>query len=245
MEGGRKVLVLTDFHAVEEAAPALLKTIEEPPPSAVFCILADQVTPELVTIASRCVRVEFPPLPVELVVEALVDEGVPLDVAEESAAVACGSVARARAIANDTDMRMRMSVWRSVPDQLDGTAGQAVALANVLAGLVDSAAAPVIEQQKRDDAALAEQAKAGLPVPSRRELEVRQRRAQRRARTDDLRAGLAALAVAYRDALAKDDPRAARRALHALDVIDDIVDRLQYNPGEYVLLAGMLARLSA
>jgi DNA polymerase III subunit delta' len=245
MEGGRKVLVLTDFHTVEEAAPALLKTIEEPPPSAVFCVLADQITPDLVTIASRCVRVEFPPLPDEVVVDALVAEGVPQSVAAESAAIACGSIARARAVANDEAMRLRMSIWRRVPDALDGTAGAVVASAIDLVNLVDSAAAPIIEQQRQDDAEMAERAKAGLPVPSRREIEVRQRRAQRRARTDDLRAGLATLAAVYRDRLTHDDPRQARRALAALDAIAAAADDMQYNPGELVLIGGLLARISS
>jgi DNA polymerase III subunit delta' len=245
MEGGRKVLVLTDFHTVEEAAPALLKTIEEPPASAVFCILADQITPELVTIASRCVRVEFPPLAAELVADLLVNEGVDAVVAAESAAVAGGSLARGREIAKDPEMRARMAVWRSVPDLLDGTAGAVASLAGALTGLLEAAAAPVVEQQKRDDAEMAEQAKAGLPVPSRREVEVRQRRAQRRARTDDLRAGLAALSTVYRDRVATEETRSARRALVALDVIADVADRMQYNPAETALLEGLLARLSS
>ncbi|HUR78447.1 MAG TPA: hypothetical protein VMZ22_10900 [Acidimicrobiales bacterium] len=246
MEGARKVLVLTDFHALEdEAAPALLKTIEEPPPSAVFCVLANQVTADLVTIASRCVRVEFPPLPDEMVVDVLVGEGVARAIALESAAIACGSVARARAVAEDKPMRDRMAAWRAVPDHLDGTAGAVVALASQLAGLLEAAAAPVVEQHKRDDAEMAERAKMGMPVPSRAELEKRQRRAQRRARTDDLRAGLATLAAVYRDRLTHDDTRQARRALHALDAIADAADRMQYNPGEPVLLEGLLARITA
>jgi DNA polymerase-3 subunit delta' len=245
MEGGRKVLVLTDFHTVEEAAPALLKTIEEPPPSAVFCVLADQITPDLVTIASRCVRVEFPPLPDELVIETLVAEGVSQSVAAESAAIAAGSIARARAVAVDDAMRLRMSIWRRVPDALDGTAGAVVAAAVDLVGLLDAAAAPVIEQHKQDDAEMAERSKAGLPVPSRREVEVRQRRAQRRARTDDLRAGLATLAAVYRDRLTHEDTRQARRALVALDAIASAADDMQYNPGEMALLEGLLARISS
>ena len=62
-EGDRKVMVLDEFHLVSPAAAAtLLKTIEEPPPGTYFVVLADEVTPDLVTIASRCVRVDFPPL---------------------------------------------------------------------------------------------------------------------------------------------------------------------------------------
>lgn len=244
MEGNRKVLVLTDFHAVEEAAPALLKTIEEPPPSAVFCILADQITPELVTIASRCVVVDFPPLSVDVIVSALAAEGIADATARDAADLARGSLERARAIANDDDMRLRMNLWRSVPDLLDGTAGKVVELANVLAGSLEAAAAPVIARHKAEDAEAAELAKAGLPVPSRREVETRQRREQRRARTDDLRAGLAALACVYRDQLSTSDTRGGRRAVAALDAIADVADRMQYNPGEVALLEGLLARLS-
>ncbi len=245
MEGGRKVLVLTDFHLVDEAGPALLKTIEEPSPSAVFLILADQVTPELVTIASRCVRVEFPPLTEDVITAALIGEGVDAADAAEAATLAGGSMARARMIANDRDMRLRMAVWRNVPDQLDGTAGQVVAIAGVLAGLLEAAAAPVIAQQKLDDAAMAERVKQGLPAPSRTEIDKRQKRAQRRARTDDLRAGLAVLSTVYRDRVATEPTRSARRALHALDAIADTADRMQYNPGEVPLLEGLLARLSS
>jgi len=58
MEGVRKVLVLTDFHLVGPAAPALLKTLEEPSPSTILVVTAERITPELVTIASRCVKVD-------------------------------------------------------------------------------------------------------------------------------------------------------------------------------------------
>lgn len=245
MEGTRKVLVLTDFHAVEEAAPALLKTIEEPPPSAVFCILAEQITPELVTIASRCVIVDFPPLAPDVIVAALRAEGIDEDSAVEAAELSRGSIQRARAIANDHDMRLRMQVWRSVPDLLDGTAGKVVEVAGMLAASLEAAAAPVAERHKAEDAEAAELAKSGLPVPPRRQTEVRQRREQRRARTDDLRAGLAALAGVYRDRIAEADVRGGRRALTALDAIADVADRMQYNPGEVPLLEGLLAKLSS
>lgn len=244
MEGARKVLVLTDFHVVEEAAPALLKTIEEPPPSAVFCVIADQITPDLVTIASRCVVVDFPPLASEVIVAALRSEGVGEDDAAEAAELARGSLERARMIANDHDMRLRMHVWRSVPDLLDGTAGKVVELATALAASLEEAAAPVAARHKVEDAEAAELAKAGLPGPSRREVETRQKREQRRARTDDLRAGLATLAGIYRQRLAEGDTRSARRALAALDAIADVSDRMQYNPGEAALIQGLLARLS-
>ena len=59
VEGDRKVLVLTDFHLVDKAGPALLKTLEEPSASTTLLLTAERITPELVTIASRCVKIEF------------------------------------------------------------------------------------------------------------------------------------------------------------------------------------------
>ena len=59
LEATCQVLVLTEFHLVVDAAPVLLKAIEEPPPATIFLILADEITPELVTIASRCVVIRF------------------------------------------------------------------------------------------------------------------------------------------------------------------------------------------
>ncbi|MDQ6726245.1 MAG: ATP-binding protein, partial [Actinomycetota bacterium] len=120
-EGSRKILVLTDFHLVRDAASVLLKVLEEPPPSTVFVILAEQMPPELVTIASRCVRVDFGPLDDAQVAEALVAEGVDRVVATEVAGVAGGRLDRARLLAHDPGFAARREMWRSVPGRLDGT----------------------------------------------------------------------------------------------------------------------------
>ncbi|MFV0318280.1 MAG: AAA family ATPase, partial [Microthrixaceae bacterium] len=58
-EGRRQVFVLDEFHLVADAAPILLKAIEEPEPATVFVVLAEEVTDPLVTIASRCVRFDL------------------------------------------------------------------------------------------------------------------------------------------------------------------------------------------
>ena len=58
-EGNRKVLILTEFHLVDEAAPALLKTIEETTESSVFVILAERLTRELATVARLGFKFEF------------------------------------------------------------------------------------------------------------------------------------------------------------------------------------------
>ncbi len=62
LHAARQVIVVLDVHLAALRAPALLKTLEEPPGDTVFVLLADQVVPELVTVASRCVEVDFPPV---------------------------------------------------------------------------------------------------------------------------------------------------------------------------------------
>ena len=91
VEGHRKVLILDEFHLLRpEGAARLLKTIEEPPPSTVFVIVADDVPLDLVTIASRCVRVDFQPLPEPLMAEVLEQEGAAPETALASARAAAG-----------------------------------------------------------------------------------------------------------------------------------------------------------
>ena len=76
VEAGRKVIVVDRFHeATPEAAARLLKPIEEPPPSTIFILLAEEVPPEHVTIASRSTTVEFAAVSVEAIRDALVNRG--------------------------------------------------------------------------------------------------------------------------------------------------------------------------
>ena len=70
------MLVLEDFHLIDQFGAILLKYVEEPPASTFFVILAEDVPPELVTIASRSVRIDFGPVPLAAVIERLVAEGV-------------------------------------------------------------------------------------------------------------------------------------------------------------------------
>jgi DNA polymerase-3 subunit delta' len=73
-EAARRIALLTDFHrALPNAANALLKTIEEPPPSAILLLTAETADELLPTITSRCRVVPLRPLPESVVAEALRD----------------------------------------------------------------------------------------------------------------------------------------------------------------------------
>lgn len=245
-EGRRKVLVLVDFHLVQDVAPMLLKTIEEPPPSTVFVILADHVPADLVTIASRCVRFDFPALSEPDIVAALEADGVDAAVAAAAAAAAGGRFDRARLLAADPEVGARRAAWEQIPARLDGTGAVVAATVAELLGRIESARVfdALRARQGAEIAAWEERAQlTGERLP-RKELDDRHRREQRRVRTDELRWGLATLAAAYRDRAARaPNPRAARHALVAVGAIHDAGEALIRNPNESLLLQALLLRL--
>jgi DNA polymerase-3 subunit delta' len=247
LEGRRKVLILDEFHLLRpEGAARLLKTIEEPSGTTVFVILADDVPHDLVTIASRCVRVDFRPIPDELVAEVLTAEGHTLERAREAAHAAGGNLDRARLLADDPAAAERSSAFARLPYRLDGS-GHAVCLAvDELMGLIDSAAAPLRERQGREVEALQHQMdELGERGSGQKRLEDRHKRELRRLRIDELKSGLATVAGTYRDALVAGgghDPAAAISAVHHLHEAIETLDR---NPNEHLLLQALFLRLPA
>lgn len=251
-EGGRKVLILDEFHLViQEAASTLLKVVEEPPPRTVFVILADHVPAELVTIASRCVRIGFRALRPEEISALLVTEGIDSSVAALAAAAAAGRLDRARLLAVDAGFSSRQERWRSAPGRLDGTGA---AVATVAAELIDMLASAAVEPLKdRHAAELAELEervqRTGERGAGRKEIENRHKRELKRLRTDELRFGLSVLSGAYRDAAlgsasaGLDRNRHTVGCLEAVDTIQAVADSLEHNPAELLLLQALLLRL--
>lgn len=248
VEGRRKVIVLVDFHLVQDAGPMLLKTIEEPPPSAVFVILADHVPPELVTIASRCVRFDFVPLTEERIRTVLEAEGVEAPAAAEAARASGGRLDRARLLASDPEVAARRAAWEQVPARLDGTGATVVLVAAELLELVSRVGAEgLAAREAAETASLDERAALTgekLTAAARKEIEDRFKRERRRVRTDELRWGLATLSAAYRDrALAGAKPRLVAAALAAAAAVHAAEEALIRNPNEALLLQALLLRL--
>ena len=243
VEGSRKVLVLADMHRVSVVAPMLLKTIEEPPASTVFVVLADHVPPELVTIASRCVRIDVPGLSVSTLEELLVTEGHPSEVARMAATAAMGSLDRARLLASDPGLVERRERWALVPRRLDGTGAAVSVVVDELRQLVDGAAAPLLARQEAELAELEERvATYGERGSGRKRLDDLHKREQRRHRAEELRFGLATLADRYRAALV--DSRGDLAAvIAAVAAIDGAAEALVRNPNETLLLQRLLLGL--
>lgn len=245
-EGRRKVLILVDFHLVREAAPTLLKIVEEPPASTIFVILAEHVPPELVTIASRCVQIDFGRLSPEALVVALGAEGVAPEVAARVAGAADGRLDRARLLASDPDFEVRRRVWRSLPSRLDGTGATVSLLAAELVELLGTAAVAPLEARHAEERAALEARieRSGERGAGRKLLVERQRRELRRLRADELRYGLALLAQTYRDALATGTAADPAACISSIEAVQAAAEAIVRNPSEHLFVQALLLRLA-
>lgn len=242
-EGKRKVLLLDEFHLIAPTvAPKLLKTIEEPPGGTYFIVLADELPRDLVTIASRCIKVDFEPLSPKVVEERLLSEGVAPGRAVEAAAFAGGDLDRARLLASDERLAIRLAAWRDLPRRLDGRGSTAASAIDELRAAIDDSGAPLKARHETEVAELDERIERyGQRGSGAADLDKRHKREVRRLRTDELRMGLGALAATYRDEMAVSaDPAPA---LRALTVIQETAEALIYNPNEELLLLDMVLRL--
>jgi DNA polymerase-3 subunit delta' len=208
------VLVEDADRMTEQAANAVLKMLEEPPPRTLFLLCAPSLHPEdvPVTIRSRCRVVGLRTPPVEAVADVLVRrDGVDAALAAWSAAAAGGHVGRARRLARDEGARLARKAVLDVPLKLVS-----------LTACLDAADDLVGAAKEESDAAVAaldgaetEAVKASLGVGARgpgvaaasrgagvlKELEKKQKSRATRLGRDSLDRALVDLAAFYRDAL--------------------------------------------
>ncbi len=243
VEGQRKVMMVDRFHTAEpRVAPKLLKTIEEPPASAIFILLAEEVPPEQITISSRCVQIDFGPVSSEAIEMLLVSEGIDSQRAAVVASASAGSVERARLLVDDERFVARRDAWLSVPSRLDGTGAAVAILVDELAELIDEAQAPLVAKHDLEREALDQrEEELGTRGSGRKSLEARHKREVRAVRDDELKFGLATIAALYRDQLTYH----ARPALlvDGLDRITKANDALSRNPNETLLLQALFVGL--
>lgn len=250
VEGSRKVIIVTGAESIEEAAIGkLLKVIEEPPPSAVFVLLAEEVPPETVTIASRCVTVEFGPLSILELTQALTDDGVDPERASVAAAAAGGDLDRARLLATDDDLAARADLWRRIPSRLDGSGFMVTEMVTEVREGMDRAQGPLEARQATDLEQLeARVEQLGERGSGRTELVARHKREIRKLRSDELRFGLATMARVYRDHLAPGADAgltvSEAHAYSSLEVIQTAAENLMRNPNEALLLQDLFLKIS-
>lgn len=241
-EGSRKVLVLEDFHLIDKFGAMLLKYVEEPPASTFFIILAEDVPDELVTIASRSVRIDLGPVPLQAVADQLEADGVDAERAATIAAAAAGDLDRARLLATDKRFAVRADALRAMPARLDGTGSRAAEVAAEVKALIDDAQAVINERHELEAMELTERIERyGQRGSGKKELEDRHKREVRRHRGAELRFALATFAAVYRDAVATADR--PQEIVSGLRRIDDAALALERFPNEALLLQALLAHL--
>jgi DNA polymerase-3 subunit delta' len=127
-EGRAKVLIIEPADLMsEQAANALLKTLEEPRPGSFLIVITALSSSLLPTVRSRCQQVRFGPLSEETVAEILEQQGVATDDARLVAALGGGSLERSSGLlgeelADRIDAVLALAEGARSPLPIDGLA---------------------------------------------------------------------------------------------------------------------------
>ncbi|MFS4466233.1 ATP-binding protein [Maribacter sp. 2210JD10-5] len=111
-EGGYKVMLIWMAEKMNNAAAnKLLKLIEEPPEKTVFLLLAQDEEQIIQTIRSRCQAIHFPPLPEEVISNALIQNGAIKQEAMRLAHEANGNYNKALDLLNQDSEDLVFEKW--------------------------------------------------------------------------------------------------------------------------------------
>ncbi|HKZ29253.1 MAG TPA: DNA polymerase III subunit [Acidimicrobiia bacterium] len=194
VEGDRKVFVFDEAGSMsEQAANALLKTLEEPTPSTVFVLVVESEDDLPATIASRCRTVQFGRVREETLIAALEERGIGAGQAGEAARISGGRPGLALGLATNPDVAAYRDVWLSVPVRVSPHPGEAFRLADE----VLEAAEPLL---KTLDARQTGEETDDLPPSTLKVLRERYERDRRREKRALHVTGLEILASWYADA---------------------------------------------
>jgi len=240
VEAPRTVFFFPDAGSMtEQAANALLKTLEEPTSQTVFLLVAESEDDFPPTVASRCRSVHMGRVPLPEVAAALIERGLSEEAAEGVAVVSGGRPGLALALMSQPEVARFRQVWLSIPSQVTPHPGDGQRLAmELLAEL-----APLVERSVPDD----------MPKD-------KAQRARRRAEMSLLVSGLEILASWYSDSaslqlggpirnsdldLAAFTDVAPRRAVSSAEEILDAVVDIQANLRRELVLANLFSSLGS
>ncbi len=108
VKAGRRVVLIDDAEAMNEAAAnSLLKTLEEPSGDVTFILIARSRSALLETIVSRCIPISFGMLSAAAIAQVLISRNIDKTAAEKLAALADGSIGRALQLYADGGLELR------------------------------------------------------------------------------------------------------------------------------------------
>lgn len=240
VEADRTVFLFPDAGAMtEQAANALLKTLEEPTAEVVFLLVAESEEDFPPTVASRCRTVHMGRVPLPELTDALVARGLDEDAANGVAVVSGGRPGLALSLMSEPQVARFREMWLSIPGKVSPHPGDGQRLAmDVLEKL-----APLVEESIPDD----------LPKD-------KAQRARRRSEMSLLVNGLEILASWYSDSaalqlggpirnsdveLASLTDVAPRRAVSSAEAVLDAVVDIQANLRRELVLANLFSALGS
>lgn len=240
VEAPRTVFLFPDAGSMtDQAANALLKTLEEPSAQVVFLLVAESEDDFPPTVASRCRSVHMGRVPLAEIVAGLMSRGLSEDEAGGVAVVSGGRPGLALALMSQPEVARFRDMWLSIPGQVTPHPGDGQRLAMEVLGEL----APFVEQSVPED------------VPKDKA-----QRARRRAEMSLLVTGLEILASWYSDAaalqlggpirntdldLAAFTDVAPRRAVSAAEEVLDAVVDIQANLRRELVLANLFSSLGS
>jgi DNA polymerase III subunit delta' len=242
------VLIEDADRLTEGAANALLKVVEEPPPSTVFLLCAPSVDPEdiAITLRSRCRHIALVTPKPDAIAQVLIDsDGLSAETATWAASVSGGHVGRARRLATDPQARERRLQALGLARDA-ATRSKAFAAAEALVSSAEAEAAVLTAD--RDEAETEElrtalgagdtgKGAAGAlrgSAGALKDLERRQKSRQTRASRDALDRALIDLATYFRDALLVAAGAPGPRANHP-DMAQQIASMAAHVPADRLL----------
>ena len=214
--GRWQVVVIEDADRLTEgAANALLKVVEEPPPSTVFLLCAPSVDPEdiAITLRSRCRHVALVTPAVEAIAVVLREtDGLSEKDAHWAASVSGGHVGRARRLATDPEARDRRARALGLARDAATPSRAYAAVEELVVSAEGEARALTVGRNEAETEELSTALGAGGTgkgtagalrgsAGALKDLEKRQKSRQTRASRDALDRALIDLATYFRDAL--------------------------------------------
>lgn len=242
VESAIKVFVIPEAGTMtEQAANALLKTLEEPTETTIFLLVAESEEDLPSTVNSRCRTIHLGRVPDELVTSALVARGVDQHRAEALARVAGGKPGMAVTLSSDTDIEGYRSHWLGLPGRFSERPGEASQIASEVEDWIAPLATRAVERLSDD-----------LTKDERE-------RERKRTNSALLEAGLEILATWYADAAAIQYGSPLRNpdlsvadltsispatAVRNAEMVLDAVTDLNANLRPHLLLTNLFTRLA-
>ena len=213
-----RVVVLEEFENIGRVAPVLLKAIEEPPPSTLYVLVASAAGNEMATIASRCVKVNFPPFDAREIESLLIARGADTGEAASAAELCGGSLAKAQELVAGGFLPRRLFLWRAAASERPRSGFELMRQAGALTGFVDEV---VADRKREGEAALAQLrdrvAKGGASRGVVKEAEADLARELRWLRRSEFELGFAIMLAQLRPSLGAGDPASAYLAYSRME----------------------------